>query len=110
MTIQDIADNVCDKYKIKHVTIFVQATPLKQGLASYNTYRIKRNGKINPVNHVQCIEIGNFCVGRVPILELAHELAHHVLNTRSNSLAHSSKHGQLEDEIGLYISRMVKNG
>lgn len=108
MTTQQIADNVCDKYNVKHLTIYVQSTPLKEGLACYKTYRIKRNGKINPINHVQCIEIGNYNSSRIPILELAHELAHHVLNTRSNSLAHSSKHGELEDEIGLYISRMAR--
>ncbi len=46
--------------------------------------------------------------GSFPILQVAHELAHHILNVRSGSLRHTRKQGDLEDSIGLYISRRLK--
>lgn len=108
MQIQSIADNICEKYHVKCIPVKTQSTRLSQGLACYVTYRIKRNRKIERTNHPRYILIGNHNSNRLPVLELAHELAHHILNMKQNSLAHSNKHGELEDTIGLYISRLAK--
>jgi hypothetical protein len=107
MELQVIANSVCDRYNVTHVPIKTQTSPLNNGLAYYATYRIRKNGRIDKTNHPRYICIANY-TGRIPILELAHELAHHILNVKSNSLAHTGKHGALEDTIGIYISRLIK--
>lgn len=106
MELQTIANNVCDLYKVNHITIKTQTNNLKSGLACYVTYRIKRNGKIEKIHHPKHILIGNYDNTRIPIVELAHELAHHILNMKYNSLAHNNKHGELEDTLGCYIYKL----
>lgn len=108
MRLQSIADNVCDKYKVPRIPVKVTPNHLNKGLAYYATYRIKRNGRIEPKNHPRYIVIGNYAGDRLPIMELSHELAHHILNVRHNSLSHTIKHADLEDNIGIYIYRLNK--
>jgi Zn-dependent peptidase ImmA (M78 family) len=105
MELQTIANNVCDLYKVKHIPIKTQLTKLNNGLACYVTYRVKRNGKISKTHYPKYILIGGYGKNRTPILELAHELAHHILNVKYNSLMHSGRHSELEDKIGCYIAK-----
>jgi hypothetical protein len=110
--IQSVANDVCKKYGIKSIPIRFTDRKYRGGLAYYATHRIRVGGKIIPTNYADYIMICDWdnikATGRFPILQVAHELAHHVMNMKTNSLAHSGKHGNLEDTIGLSISRKLR--
>ena len=83
-----------------------------RGLACYTTFRYKVGGKIQPKNHPKNITIYSWSKikdhpGQVAY-EAGHELAHHIQNTKKNSLAHSVTFCRLADDIGLKLSRMFK--
>jgi len=106
--LQTIADKITDKYGISHIKIETSDLSAK-GKAAYHTFRIK-GGKIH---FPKDITIYNFKeIAGYPgeiIHDLAHELSHHILNKKIGSLQHTSKQGELEDEIGLFISRNFKD-
>ena len=106
--LQTIADKITDKYGVSHIKIETSDLSAKEK-AVYHTFRIK-GGKIN---FPKDITIYNFKeIAGYPgeiIHDLAHELSHHILNKKIGSLQHTPKQGELEDEIGLFISRNFKN-
>lgn len=111
--IQRVADEVCDKYRVKRIPIkTTNVRRYKGGMAYYATYKTKIGGKISKENYPRYIMICDWDmikkVGRFPILQVAHELAHHIMNMKTGSLKHISKMYDLEEEIGLYISRKLK--
>ncbi len=105
--LQQAVDKICDKYDVKTVPVRFTDRHLA-GDAYYATYRVRGY----KVNHPRYIMIGNWSMVRAHPGEvayrLAHEVAHHVLNMKKNSLQHSGAHGRLEDDIGLAMSRMLK--
>ena len=110
--IQKVANAICDKYEVKRIPIRTTDRKYRGGLAYYATYRIKKGGKVQKENHPRYIMICDWDevkkTGRFPIMQVAHELAHHILNIRKNGLTHTREHGDLEDTIGIYISRKLR--
>ena len=104
--LQKIANVVTDKYKVGKIEIYF-SDKISKAPAVYKTIKTKKG------NIPYQIVIYNFKeVLKFPsqiVLLLAHELAHHILNQKKNSLKHSIAHGVLEDEIGTYIYKNLRN-
>jgi len=102
--LQIVTDKITDKYGVSHIKIETSDLSAK-GKAAYRTFKIK-GGRIN---FPRDIVIYNFKeIAGYPgeiIQALAHELAHHISNMKRGSLQHDSYHGELEDEIGFFISK-----
>lgn len=112
LQVQKLADEICDKYKVSRIPIKVTDKKHPVGLACYFTYRIKVGRKIQKQHHPKYIMIYNWDEvkkqGRFPVLQIAHELAHHIMNVRTNSLSHTTKHDDLETAIGRYIVKKIR--
>ena len=110
--IQKISDEICSKYGVSKIPIRTTDRKYRGGLAYYATYRVKIGGKIQKKHYPKFIMICDWDeikrTGRFPILQVAHELAHHILNIKTGSLRHTGRQGDLEDKIGLYISKRLK--
>jgi hypothetical protein len=96
--IQDWADGYCHSVRIPKIKLFFSNAKLS-GTAFYQTQKIK-GGKINtPVS----ITIGEWnAIKSYPdewIYALAHELAHHELNVKKNSLSHTKEQDELTQRI-----------
>lgn len=106
--LQAFADEVCAAYGVPRVPLLVSAVKPSRGQAVYYTWRV-RGDKVNHPRKITVFDWDNVknADGEV-IYALSHELAHHVRNVRANSLRHDSAHGDLEDGIGLALSRMVR--
>ncbi len=103
--IQDYANTICREFDVPTVPVRVTNKKFKNGgLAVYFTFKYKGQTKNYPKN----ILILNWETSGELICRLAHELAHHILNCKYNSLAHSQRHGDLEDKIGLLLSKIIK--
>lgn len=110
--IQKIANEVSKKYGVPNILIKTSDRKHSKGLAYYATYRYKVGGKIQKKHHPSHITIfdwdGVKATGRFPTLQVAHELAHHILNIKNNSLRHTARHDDIETQIGMFISRKLR--
>ena len=83
-----------------------------RGLACYNTFRYKIGGKVQPKNHPKSITVYSWNAIKDHSGEVAyrvgHELAHHIQNTKKNSLAHTTTFYNLEEKVARKLSKMLK--
>ena len=102
------SDNICGQYGVSPIKIKVNNAIAKNGLAYYATYRI-RGKRINHPCYIMIQDWNRIMDSNGEIAHrLGHELAHHVLNTKHNSLAHDNRHSNLEDIIGFTLSKAFK--
>jgi len=114
MTKNDVssaASQVCRKYGVKSIPIrFTDRSG--RGLACYVTYRIKVGGKIGKTNYPRYIMIYDWDRNKNYPAEVAyrlgHELAHHIMNSKKNSLVHTSSFYNLEESIARTLTKELK--
>ena len=98
--IQKYVDRITDKYKVPHIPIrFIPEPSGNEAEGWYSTWKY-RGSKIN---HAKYIGIPAWKYIRDDpeewIYIAAHEIAHHVLNSKKNSLRHTKEHAKLSKEI-----------
>jgi len=105
--VQSISDTITKKYGVSKIFVNVSSNSAK-GEAVYNTWKIK-GGKINNPKDIVIYDWKNIKNHKGEVIRrLAHEVAHHIANMKKGSLAHSSYHGQLEDEIGSELNKIYE--
>lgn len=105
-TIQKWVDGYCRRNGIKAIPIKFSNRSGKKGHAYYSTEKI-RGGKINFPISITILEWD--VVKDHPdewVYYAAHELSHHEINSKENSLQHTKKHDALTRKIEQEMSRV----
>ena len=103
--VQDAVNDICREEKIPPIRLKFTDRALSKGSAYYSTTKVGDKNK--PVS----ITVGEWGAMKTDAQEVAyvvgHELAHHVMNVRNNSLRHNQKFKSMSDKFENKLLRKI---